>query len=79
MYQVTWDQSRENGAHIELYSLEGKIETGKRQKREVNFTLSNNRFENNNMVLDDTDDMGNDNEWVVYYNGTGKFITLMKK
>ena len=44
VYQVTWDPSRENGAHIELYSLEGKIERGKREKREVNFTLGNRKL-----------------------------------
>ncbi|KAJ9583818.1 hypothetical protein L9F63_021821, partial [Diploptera punctata] len=75
VYQVTWDPSRENGAHIELYSLEGKIERGKRERREVNFTLNNHnsdKTDDDNIISDDSD--GNrDDEWIVYYNGTDNY------
>jgi hypothetical protein len=70
VYQVIWDPSRENGAHVELYCLKGKTEGGKREKREANFTLdtdSSTRIEDNNAVeVDDDSD-----SWVLYYNGTG--------
>lgn len=69
VYQVIWDPSRENGAHVELYWLEGKTEGGKREKREVNFTLdteSSTRVEDNTVENDDDSD-----NWVLYYNGTG--------
>jgi hypothetical protein len=69
VYQVVWDPSRENGARIELYSLEGKFEEGKREKREANFTLDTDddsgRMEDNDVEADDNDN------WVLYYNGTG--------
>jgi hypothetical protein len=69
VYQVVWDPSRENGARIELYCLEAKVEEGKREKREINFTLDTDdadRMEDNNFVE------ANDNDsWVLYYNGTG--------
>jgi hypothetical protein len=70
VYQVIWDPSRENGAHVELYCLEGKTKGGKREKREANFTLDtegSTRIEDSNVVEADDD---SDN-WVLYYNGTG--------
>jgi hypothetical protein len=69
VYQVIWDPSRENGAHVELYCLEGKTEGGRREKREANFTLDTEdsaRVEDTNVV--EADDSDN---WVLYYNGTG--------
>lgn len=66
---MVWDPSRENGARIELYCLEGKVEEGKRQRREANFTLDTDgsaRMEDNNSVEADDND-----SWVLYYNGTG--------
>jgi len=68
VYQVIWDPSRENGAHVELYCLEGKTERGKSEKREVNFTLDSEsltRVEDSTVENDDSDN------WVLYYNGTG--------
>lgn len=68
VYQVIWDPSRENGAHVELYYLEGKTERGKSEKREVNFTLDSEistRVEDSTVENDDSDN------WVLYYNGTG--------
>ncbi|XP_069689840.1 proto-oncogene tyrosine-protein kinase ROS isoform X2 [Periplaneta americana] len=74
VYQVIWDPSRENGAHIELYSLEGKIEGGKREKREVNLTIIEDhgaaRIEDN--IIDTGNEDDNDN-WVLYYNGTENY------
>lgn len=70
MYQVIWDPSRENGAHIELYCLEGKIEGGRRDRREANFTSDTHsaaRIEDDTAIEADDD---SDN-WVLYYNGTG--------
>jgi len=69
VYQVIWDPSRENGAHIELYCLEGKIEGEKREKREANFTFDTQsaaRIEDDFVEVDDVND-----NWVLYYNGTG--------
>lgn len=70
MYQVIWDPSRENGAHIELYCLEGKIEGERRDRREANFTSDTHsaaRIEDDTAIEADDD---SDN-WVPYYNGTG--------
>lgn len=72
VYQVIWDPSRENGAHVELYCLEGKTKGGKREKREANFTLDtegSTRIEDSNVVEADDD---SDN-WVLYYNGTENY------
>ncbi|XP_021913370.1 proto-oncogene tyrosine-protein kinase ROS isoform X3 [Zootermopsis nevadensis] len=71
VYQVIWDASRENGARIELYCLEGKIEEETREKREANFTLdadNSARTEDNNFVEADDNDI-----WVLYYNGTDNY------
>jgi hypothetical protein len=70
VYQVIWDPSHENGAHIELYCLEGKIEQAIRNRREANFTTDTYgaaRIEDNTAIdaYDDSD------AWVLYYNGTG--------
>jgi hypothetical protein len=64
---VTWDPSHENGAHIDLYCLEGKIEQGIRNRREANFTSAT--IEDNTVIeaYDDSD------SWVLYYNGTGTY------
>jgi hypothetical protein len=70
VYQVTWDPSHENGAHIELYCLEGKIEGSRRNRREANFTSDTPgtaRNEDNTAIEADDDS----DSWVLYYNGTG--------
>ncbi|PNF32886.1 hypothetical protein B7P43_G01836 [Cryptotermes secundus] len=72
VYQVIWDPSRENGAHIELYCLEGKIEGERRDKREANFTSDTHsaaRIEDDTAIEADDD---SDN-WVLYYNGTENY------
>lgn len=68
VYQVTWEKSRDNGAEIDFYILEGRFRTVWRTKREANHTLQ----DSNKVDLD---------EWIIYYNGTGETIpdsTLMK-
>lgn len=60
VYQVVWEDPLDNGGKIELYWLEGKQgDGGQRAKREANFTAFN-------------DHQNIDNDWVVFYNGTGK-------
>jgi hypothetical protein len=62
---VTWEPSRDNGAPIELYWLEGKsIHENEnniaREKRGANFT-SHNSFMSTAIP----------DEWTLFYNGTG--------
>lgn len=62
VYQVVWEPSRENGAHIEMYLLEGQVggKWRRRRRRETNYTTLPELT--NAMDLD---------EWAPYYNGTG--------
>ncbi|KAG5883190.1 hypothetical protein JTB14_018205 [Gonioctena quinquepunctata] len=63
IYNVIWEASKENGAPIEMYKLEGKILRYYRTKRTTNRTVP---FYNTSpsIELDDLD------EWRVFYNGT---------
>lgn len=58
VYQVMWESSAENGAQLELYSLEGRNVGNRLSRREANstFDLEDSLFEG----------------WTSHYNGTGK-------
>lgn len=61
VYQLIWEASRENGAYIETYSLDGLIVGGKRAKREDNYTSE----EQNEATYEE--------EWITYYNGSDNY------
>ncbi|XP_074032211.1 receptor protein-tyrosine kinase sevenless isoform X2 [Leptinotarsa decemlineata] len=63
IYKVIWEASRDNGAPVEMYKLEGKILRFYRTKRSTNRTVP---FYNTSpsVELEDPD------EWRVFYNGT---------
>lgn len=55
-----WEPSRENGAHIEMYLLEGKVGSKWKRKREANYT-----------TLSEIGNIADVEDWIPYYNGTG--------
>nr|ALV82505.1 sev [Leptinotarsa decemlineata] len=67
IYKVIWEASRDNGAPVEMYKLEGKILRFYRTKRSTNRTVP---FYNTSpsVELEDPD------EWRVFYNGTTSWI-----
>lgn len=63
-----WEPSRENGAQIDFYVLEGKRDSDDRVKRETNLT-----WDKEEMDVSRTS-RNIDEDWVLVYNGTGKNI-----
>ncbi|KAK7868921.1 hypothetical protein R5R35_014230 [Gryllus longicercus] len=67
VYQVTWEPSNDNGAHLELYSLEGRIQGEGRHRRETGTITAS--AENHTMELEPDPSY----EWISYYNGTDNY------
>lgn len=60
VYKLRWDPARDNGAPIELYALEGRID-------------QNDSYEDSSRARRETDSDSSelDSDWNLYYNGTG--------
>lgn len=61
VYQVVWEKSKDNGAPIQFYLLEGLERKRWLSRRKANYTD----------VTEDSNKIDSE-EWSVYYNGTGK-------
>lgn len=62
VYQVLWEKSRDNGAIIDYYALEGLIKKPWMRKREANYST----------LTDDSSSIASE-EWILYYNGTENY------
>lgn len=83
IYQVSWEAAKDNGAPIELYNLEANGYRSYRTKRNANLNRNNNRtafFYDAPSIEEEEDD-----EWISFYNGSGKnhaslidkYVTIM--
>ncbi|XP_050510998.1 proto-oncogene tyrosine-protein kinase ROS isoform X1 [Diabrotica virgifera virgifera] len=63
IYKVLWEASKDNGAPIEIYKLEGKVLRYYRTKRSANRTVP---FFNTSPSIEIEDP----DQWTTYYNGT---------
>ncbi|XP_057670694.1 proto-oncogene tyrosine-protein kinase ROS isoform X2 [Diorhabda carinulata] len=63
IYKVLWEASKDNGAPIEMYKLEGKILRFYRTKRNTNRTTP---FFNTSPSIE----LEDPEQWITYYNGT---------
>lgn len=63
VYQISWEASKDNGAPIEMYNLEGLAFRNYKSKRNTNRT---------NWMYNTPYGEELENDWISYYNGTGK-------
>ncbi|KAK6636659.1 hypothetical protein RUM43_010321 [Polyplax serrata] len=61
VFQVLWEKSRDNGAAIDYYALEGLVKNTWRRKREANYTST----EEGNKIVSE--------QWILYYNGSDNY------